>query len=363
MIDRAPLGIARLSLDGRFLSGNPALCTMLGCTEGELRQLRDADVTQPEDLEPGRQAHADVVERRRPLAVVEKRYVRKDGSAFWAELTVAPVLDRTGEVRCLVSLVRDVSHRREGLGQAAELQGALLPTGAPPLDGYELAARCVPAADVGGDFFDWYMSAPGELTVTLGDVMGKGMSAALLMATVRSALRAGARSGSLTEPLRLASDTIALDFEHSDTFVTLLHARLSQRTGRLSYVDAGHGYTFLLAPDGEVRHLRSQGLPLAVLPGQTYHEAVTELRPGMTFVAFSDGVAQLHPALAVRLDALTEILAGARTAEEVVRRLTRGAAHRPAQDDVTVLALRRAPGRRTSLTVGRSRTRQRSWPN
>ena len=252
LIDHAPVGIARMDVGGRFLSGNPVLCRMLGCSEGELRQLRDSDVTDPADLLESRRVREELAGRLASRAVLEKRYVRKDGSSFRATLTVAPVLDRTGQVQSLVALIEDVSHHEDPRERAAEVQESLLPSGSPPLDGYELAARCVPAFDVGGDFFDWYVSSPGELTVTLGDVMGKGMSAALLMATIRSALRAGSRARSLTEPLRLASDTIALDFEHADTFITLLHARLNQRTGRLAYVDAGHGYCAILRQDGDL---------------------------------------------------------------------------------------------------------------
>src|SRR5207247_8065084 len=113
LVDHAPVGIARMDLGGRFLSGNPALCDMLGCTEGELRQLRDADVTDPDDLAKSRRVLEELARRGAPQAVLEKRYVRKDGSSFWAELTVAPVLDRGGLVQSLVALVEDVSHRKE----------------------------------------------------------------------------------------------------------------------------------------------------------------------------------------------------------------------------------------------------------
>jgi PAS domain S-box-containing protein len=361
VVQHTRVGVAGLGLDGRFRSANPALCAMLGYSETELRRLTYGDVTGAGDL-AARGAAAPTPGAGTDL-VAEECCVRKDGSVFWAELRVTAVRDRDGRPRSFVAVIHDMTDRNDKRSRAAQVQSALLPSGSPPLDGYELAARCVPADEVGGDFFDWYVSAPGELTVTIGDVMGKGMSAALLMATVRSALRAAARSDSLTEGLRLASDSIALDFDLADTFVTLLHARLDQRTGRIVYVDAGHGYTFILGPDGGVTHLKGRGLPLAVLPGQTYREAETELEPGATFVAFSDGVSDLHPALAARLEPLAAILAGADSADEVVRRLTHGAAGTRAHDDVTVLALRRSPGSPTSFTIRRARQRPTPSPN
>lgn len=88
---------------------------------------------------------------------------------------------------------RVMAHQRHidgELAQAARVVAELLPPAPPVIAGFELAAACVSAREVGGDFYDWQLLPSGELSLTVGDVMGKGLSAALLMATVRAVLRA-----------------------------------------------------------------------------------------------------------------------------------------------------------------------------
>ena len=112
------------------------------------------------------------------------------------------------------------------LARAAQVQAELLQLDPPVLDGFELAARCVPARDVGGDFYGWHEPSPGVLKLTVGDVMGKGMPAALLMATVRAAIRAVARTQPPAPAVELTAGALQSDFERSGSFVTLFHAQL-----------------------------------------------------------------------------------------------------------------------------------------
>jgi serine phosphatase RsbU (regulator of sigma subunit) len=118
---------------------------------------------------------------------------------------------------------------------------------------------------VGGDFFDWLEVCPGVWSFTLGDVMGKGMAAAMLMATVRASLRSVAHNRP-EEALRLAEQALLTDLENSESFVTLFHAQLYGEARRLTFVDCGHGYAFLRHSNGAVSELSPRGLPLAHLP-------------------------------------------------------------------------------------------------
>src|SRR5918994_2118615 len=121
-------------------------------------------------------------------------YLRKpfDGGEFQAALD--RTLARLHMSRQIRTLTRELEAKQqqlaEELARAAVVQSELLPVENPPLAGFELGARCLPARMVGGDFYDWQQLPLGTLSLTVGDVMGKGMSAALLMATVRAVIRA-----------------------------------------------------------------------------------------------------------------------------------------------------------------------------
>src|SRR4029079_9131237 len=109
---------------------------------------------------------------------------------------------------------------------------------------------------------------------------GKGMPAALLMATVRAALRSVAGQHAPARALALAAAAIQADLEASGSFVTLFHAQLNASTGRLAFVDAGHGHVFLRRAEGLVTQLEPRGMPLGVLAEEAYQEGSAMLAPG-----------------------------------------------------------------------------------
>lgn len=223
------------------------------------------------------------------------------------------------------------------LACAADVQARLLPRSYPDIPGFEVVARCLPAKQVGGDFFDWQEISPGIWSITLGDVMGKGIAAAMLMATVRASLRAVAHNRP-SEALRLAGAALLPDLENSESFVTLFHAQLSAADFKLVFVDCGHGLAFVRRADGTVKRLLPRGLPLGV-PGQKrYREGTVTITPGDTLVLYSDGLIDARPELALNNHLLADRLRGAATALEMLERLiTLPGADAPLPDDLTVL--------------------------
>ncbi len=261
-----------------------------------------------------------------------------------------PVLARAMEVRRLRKRTRqlvlenlNLTRRLEAeLARAGAVQAELLPGAAPQLAGFELAGRCVPAQEVGGDFFDWQEPTQDTLTLTLGDVMGKGMPAALLMATVRATLRAVALQNSPAAAMELLNRAISADLERTSSFVTLFHAKLNLARSRLGYVDAGHGHVFLRRAGGAIDTLRRGGLPLGVPVSQAYREGSIAFAPGDVLVVYSDGLVEAGPDLSVDRAALAESLSPERSAAALVDGLLERAARSgPPPDDVTVLVLKR----------------------
>src|SRR6202165_3345281 len=105
-------------------------------------------------------------------------------------------IDYRANLQRLESLVAE---RTEQIDKAAKVQAALLPVSPLIGDGFEVAAHFAPAREISGDFYDWYLPEPHRLAVTLGDVMGKGLPGAILMATVRAALGSAAQGGAVGE--------------------------------------------------------------------------------------------------------------------------------------------------------------------
>jgi len=235
-----------------------------------------------------------------------------------------------------------LAERQAELRKAAHIQRQLLPQETPELDGFQLAAVCLPAADVAGDFYDWTVNADGTLTLTVADVMGKGMAASLVMASLRAALRAAPADIGPATRIRLAEESMALGID-SEVFVTVFHGDVDLDTGSLRYVDAGHGYCTVRRPDGAFVHLSERSLPLGILPEQQYREGVVQLGAGDVLIVHSDGLVEREGDRTGTLDEFSVELASACDAEDMVLRLiARMPDHLP--DDVTILALWRAPG-------------------
>ena len=223
---------------------------------------------------------------------------------------------------------------------AAEVQAKLLPRSFPVIPGFDVAARCLPAKQVGGDFFDWQEVCLGVWSFTLGDVMGKGMAAAMLMATVRAALRSVAHNRP-REAIRLAEVALAPDLENSESFVTLFLAQLYAAQRRLTFVDCGHGYAFLRRRNGAVESLLPRDLPLGVPGPKIYREGTFYFAQGDTLVLYSDGLIDARPELVLDKRMLADRIADLGSARDMVDGLIDlTTMEGPLPDDVTVLVVR-----------------------
>lgn len=232
------------------------------------------------------------------------------------------------------------------LTRAAQVQSRMIPREMPQLDGFELAARFIPARQVAGDFYDWQMPVPGILTLMFGDVMGKGMSSALVMATARAALRAVVRASPPGDAMRYVSAALGNDMEIAERFITLFLARLDVTMRHLTYVDAGHGYAFIYDRAGNVKRLLPRGLPFGVLQNESYQQGEYAFQPGDALVLFSDGLVDACPectagsrAVEGICTALLDRLTGATGANDMVNRLVEVAEEGELVDDLTIMVL------------------------
>ncbi|ROP74757.1 PP2C family protein-serine/threonine phosphatase [Curtobacterium sp. PhB115] len=233
---------------------------------------------------------------------------------------------------------------RAEIDRAAAVQRSLLPTSTDHLGAdVAVAGACLPAKSVGGDFFDWYETNTG-IAVSLGDVMGKGVGAGLIAAAVRATVRSARTVDDPSEALLRAADGLAAEGSVTDvTFTTLFHARISA-DGTFRWADAGHGLSLVLRADGDVDRLRSSDLPLGM--GLRDEWATTEgfLEPGDLLISFSDGVLDLFGGREDTVDAVADLARSCGSEPTaLVAALSARADEVAHDDDVTVIAIRRAP--------------------
>lgn len=177
---------------------------------------------------------------------------------------------------------------------AGEIQHRMLPRDLPAMPPFDLAAKYQPSFDVGGDFYDFFETFAGgrrQLGLVMGDVVGKGFPAAILMAGVRSSLRAHASGvNTVEEVMERVNRDVTRDTEIGE-FATLWFATLDPETLRLRYCSAGHPPTFIIrARTSEVEELVKNGLVVGVDAMEQYGSTVVSLGPGDVLVAYTDGV-------------------------------------------------------------------------
>lgn len=233
------------------------------------------------------------------------------------------------------------------LAMAREVQSALLPTIFRQFDGFEVAARSIPCREVGGDFYDLIALEDGRVAFVLGDVSGKGISAALL-----AAMAQGGTQTQLSIGLTLAEaitnlNRLIVQKSTGNRFITLFCGMLD-REGNFSYVNAGHNPPILARSNGRVELLSTKSLVLGAFDFAEYEPKYTSVRAGDAIVMFTDGVTEAVNGSSEmfgdeRLEQLvrTSVASSAermrdRILEEVLA-FTRGL---PQGDDITLLAVK-----------------------
>jgi serine phosphatase RsbU (regulator of sigma subunit) len=210
--------------------------------------------------------------------------------------------DEFGELaRAFNQMAQDLEHHQalaieqERLHRELELsrqiQTEMLPRAPLQFGGSEIKGISIPAREVGGDFFNYFELPGHRLGLLVGDVSGKGVSAALLMANVQATLRARLP---LQDDLAALADLLDRELDESTpggVFVTLFLATLDE-AGQLRYVNAGHNPQYVLRVDGRVERLSSAGLPIGLFGGHGYRESTVALARGDLLFFYTDGLVE-----------------------------------------------------------------------
>ncbi len=247
--------------------------------------------------------------------------------------------------------------RREKLNReieiAREVQERLFPQRLPEIAGLDYFGRCRTALGVGGDYYDFLALPDGKLGVALGDVSGKGIAAALTMASLQASLRADAmRAGNDIAGLITRVNQMLYDASTEDRYATLFYAQYDPATRRLSYVNAGHCPPILLrnpAKNGSVERLdQAGGTVVGLLKDCAYEQSEASLAPGDLLVIYTDGFSEaMNPDLTEwGEERLIESIVGCvgLPAQGGIARIMEAAdafaAGAPQSDDMTLVVLR-----------------------
>jgi sigma-B regulation protein RsbU (phosphoserine phosphatase) len=256
---------------------------------------------------------------------------------------------RVENTRLLEEHLEQERYDRE-LQLAREIQQRFQPTAPPNVPGYELQGISFPSYQIGGDYYDFILCSDGRLVVALGDVSGKGTSAALLMSSLHAAVHAQVAScRPITETVGAVNRYLA-DNTPANRFVTLFYAELDPATGALSFINAGHNPPLIArAADGTLEQLGAGGLPLGILPDYDYREGRTQLSAGDVLVVYSDGVTETQDPQGDEFGTarLQEVVArnlgltASGIRDKIEAALTAFAQGTPAVDDITLVIVKR----------------------
>jgi sigma-B regulation protein RsbU (phosphoserine phosphatase) len=266
----------------------------------------------------------------------------------------------TDRITQLIAAVREKEKLESELAIARHVQLELFPKVVPKLETLELAGLCVPSRFVSGDYYDFVRLDDRWTALALGDISGKGIAAALVMASVQSALHAqlkfkgaigaAASNDGIPSTATLVARLSEQIYENTppEKYATFFCSVYDDQTGRLVYTNAGHLPPILIR-DGRAIALDVSGMVIGLLPDFSYEQRVLELQSGDLLAAFTDGITEAENAAAEQFEAtrLAALLIhnARKPLDEIIRSViesVRDWAHDPeSQDDITILLARK----------------------
>jgi PAS domain S-box-containing protein len=341
--------IFSIDLDGTVTSWNSGAAKMFGHSAAEIIGLNFSLLFVPEDVI----ARVPAIELREAALQgffnSERRLLRKGGATFLASGTLNQLkADAMGQLRGFVKIAHDITDQNAALQNeqtwSARFQRAVLPLNLPLVSGLKIDALYEPGAGdahVGGDWYDAVRLLDGRVLVTIGDVAGRGLEAAVVVGVVRQIMRGIAQLHADPALVLDAADR-ALALEYPDIFVTAWVGVLDLATRTITYACAGHPPALLASINGSTRELGDPGLPIGLRVGVRGVSRSVPWPDGETLVLYTDGLTE----------ATRDVVAGSALVYEAAAALGSEAWNRPAErikqavipegsaDDVAILVVR-----------------------
>ncbi len=195
------------------------------------------------------------------------------------------------QIEASYRILRERDALERELTVAREVQRELLPREAPPIPGLELAGVCRPAIAVGGDYYDYLLDGDGRLGLVIADVSGKGVPAALLMASLQASMRSRFPTAGTPGSLAAGLNEALFGASSAARYATAFLATFDRETRRMSYTNAGH-LPAILVREGDTERCEDGGMPIGLFEGAAYETGALTLAPGDLLALFTDGVTE-----------------------------------------------------------------------
>jgi sigma-B regulation protein RsbU (phosphoserine phosphatase) len=301
-----------------LLSGEGYVPEFVNSTDGVLERLRDGsfdllllDLNYSRDTTSGREGlelipQVRAIDATMPIVVMTGwgsvdtavEAMRRGARSFvqkpWEDETLLEILQREID-DARASKRRDARQVRE-FEEARLIQRGLLPTAMPALEGLTMSSSWRPANGVGGDCFDALRFGDSAIGLSIADVAGKGVPAALLMSNLQAAVRAFAQDGTPPASVCTSVNRLLCRNMASGRFVTFCYARIDTASRRLTYANAGHNPPLLIRQNGSIERLSPGGTVLGVFPDNAYEQGEFPLMPGDRLVFYTDGISEARNA-------------------------------------------------------------------
>lgn len=198
----------------------------------------------------------------------------------------------------------------EELNIAREIQTTFLPKADPEIEGYDISGKNIPSEQVGGDYFDFIEILENQTGIAIADVSGKGIPAALIMASYRASLIAEIRNNYSIRTICHKVNNLMCESVSSGNFVTAVYGVLDSKNHIITFANCGHNQPVLVRANGEVIYLKEGGVIMGVTVDATYEEKPLFLNSGDIVFLYTDGVSEVFDSQGEEfgLDRLIEIL-------------------------------------------------------
>lgn len=333
-------------IDSLIVSGQSFLCRRITVEDGGLEEDRDAPVRDillvPINVRNAEWAFIGLLNK------LEGEFTSPDIKLAQAvaEFTGAQI-----ENVIMYQLNMEQAEFKTEMDLAKRIQDHLLPQTLPKVEGINLWASSQPASQVGGDFYDFIVRKSQAFTFTVGDISGKGIPAALLMAMTRTVVRTKTKIAVLPSPQLILSRTneeLYNDFTELSMFATVFIGQYDPKSRQLMYANAGHSPVIYCPAGGKARLLQADGTPVGVMPISLSEDHVLDFLPGDVLVVATDGFSEARNAAGqefgyAELTALVQTLAKLPAYElavrlkQIVEEFTNG---EPQSDDQTLVVLK-----------------------
>lgn len=213
----------------------------------------------------------------------------------WSQIDVHFLSIISGQIAGIIEKDKFRMEINKDLEAAKYVQAKLLPDIIPVIKGYDLAAFLVPSSQVGGDYYDFIEIAENNLGIVIADVSGKGIGAAILMASIQGLVNAHAKQGISTSDTLFSINNALYQSTELEKFATMLFGVLHIDTGNFNYTNAGHNPPYIYrANSTEPQSLEIGGTVLGIIKDANYSEGNFQLLSGDVLVLYSDGVTETH---------------------------------------------------------------------